>query len=211
MADEPNVAPDIQDTPNPEAPVTPDTPTPESPEIDYQQRYEALRPEFDQRNQFIAAVEGRQGPEAQEQALRQIGIDLQSDDPEPVDSSDDFFDVPDPSAEIAQLRRELAEDKAQAAQAQEHQAEAEYVEQTVAQLEQKDNLNLTDDEYNYVVNYGLTHRDEFDGRPDLEGGLAALKAVQQAGQQRYLKSKETAALAPTGSTGEPNINFRDKE
>lgn len=216
----------MADVPTPEAPessgtptIEPTTPVPGAPdgdssavpEINWEQRYNDLRPEADRRATLLADIEGRNGPERQSQALRQYAnLEIEPDDPDPVDD-EDFFNVPDPSSEIAQLKQELAEDKAQAEQARQNEAEAEYVEQTVAQLEKQDNLSLTDDEYNYVVNYGLTHRDEFDGRPDLEGGLAALKAVQQAGQQRYLKSKETAALAPTGSTGEPNINFRDKE
>ncbi len=199
MADEPTVAPDIQDTPNPEVPVSPDTPNPESTDnIDYKQRYEALRPEFDQRNQFHAAIEGRHGADAQAEALRSIGIEIDFEDPDPV--PDDFFNEPDPSEEVAQLRREMQEAQSAQAEAQAEAAEAQYIQQQVENLEAQANMKLTDEEYELVVNYGVNHL-LIPMMPDLEGALNHLRAAEQAMQENEYCSRKTAIQVPTGSTG----------
>ncbi|MGH2941062.1 MAG: hypothetical protein ACRDPE_23430 [Solirubrobacterales bacterium] len=187
-----------------------ESPQDNTPSPDWQAQYEKLRPEADRRASILSAIEGRDGPEAQAQALAQYAqIELQGDDPDPV-VEDDTFNWTDPSEEVAQLRQELEAEKATAAQQQEMAQEAEYVQQTVAGLEAQANMELTDDEYELVVNYGLSHRDSFDGRPDLEGGLNALMASQKAAQKRYLASKQSVQV-PTGSTGEPAIDYRDKD
>ena len=220
MADEP-ITPALaqeQDTPTPDpaAVATPDTPTQDapdsqdSPQINYEQRYTQLRSEFDRRNELLADIEGRRGPEAQAQALAQYAqIELESDDPEP--ELEDEFDIPDPSAEVAQIRQELAERDEVAQAAEFDRLEAEYIERTVEGLEAQDNLKLSDDEYQIVVNHGLANRDPHDGKPDLEGGFNALKAAQEAARNRYAASKDSAALAPVGATGESKIDLRDKE
>jgi hypothetical protein len=214
MADEPTVAPPVpEDTPTPEAPATPDTPdTPDSPNaIDYEQRYTELRSEFDRRNELLADIEGRRGPEAQARALAEHArIELEGDDAEP-ELEDEFDLPPDPLDEIQAIKQELAEER-EAKQAEEFdQLEAEYTEKTVEGLEGKENLKLSDAEYEIVVNYGFANRDAHDGKPDLEGGFNALKIVQEAGRKRYTASKDDAVLAPVGATGEPKIDLRDKE
>ena len=215
MADEPVVAPlATEDTPvAPEAPVTPDTPTPESPEvIDYKQRYEDLRPEFDRRNELLADIEGRNGPDRQARALQEHArIELEDEEAQAELEDEEFELPPDPSEEIAQIRQELAERDEVSQQAEFNDLEDRYITATLGDLEGKENLKLTDDEKELVRNYGLNNRDEFDGKPDLEGGFAALKASLEADRKRYMESKRNAVLAPVGTEGEKKINTRDPE
>lgn len=214
MADEPVAAPPApEDTPAvPEAPASPDTPTPESPEvIDYKQRYEDLRPEFDRRNELLADIEGRNGPERQARALQEHAR-IELEDEEALAEEDDEFELPpDPSEEIAEIRQELAERDEASQQAEFNDLEDRYITATLGDLEGKENLKLTDDEKELVRNYGLNNRDEFDGKPDLEGGFAALKASLEADRKRYMESKRNAVLAPVGTEGEQKINTRDPE
>jgi len=203
-------APD-KGTPTPEA-VEPDAPSkePDSPEeIDWKQRYEDLRPEADRRASLLADIEGRNGPERQEQALAEHArIELAEEEAEEPEEEYDL--PPDPSDEIAEVKQQLAEEREQREEAEFDNLEQEYIEKTVEGLEGNENLKLSEEDYDLVVNYGLAHRDPHDGKPDLEGGLAKLKASWEADRKRYAESKETF-VPPVGTTGEPKINLRDKE
>ncbi len=200
--------PETPAAPTTEAPANGQTESPE--EVDWKQRYEDLRPEADRRGSILADIEGRNGPERQAQALAERARIELEDDEEP-ELEDEFDLPPDPSEEIAAIRQELAERDEVAQAAEFDQLEAEYIEKTVEGLEGKENLKLSDEEYQIVVNHGLANRDSHDGKPDLEGGFAALKAAQEAARKRYAASKDEAVLAPVGATGEPKIDLRDKE
>jgi hypothetical protein len=215
MADEPAAPSVVEDTPTPAAPATPDTPiNSDSPAVPdgyiEDSRYKELQAEFTRRNELLADIEGRNGPEKQAAALAEHARIELEDDSEPVE--DDEFDLPpDPLDEIQAIKQELAQ-RDEAAQAAEFdRLEAEYVEKTVEALEEKENLKLSDAEYDAVVNHALSNRDQHDGKPDLEGGFAKLKAIQEAAQKRYLDSKNEAVLAPIGATGEPKIDLKDKD
>jgi hypothetical protein len=204
-------------TPEPGAPVTepPGTGSPsESPEdIDWKQRYEDLRPEADRRASLIADIEGRNGPDRQRQALAdhaRIELAEEEEEAEEPEFGEDEFDLRDPNEEIDAIRQELAERDERASEAEFDQLEREYTERTVEALEESENVKLSDEGYDLVVNYGLAHRDPHDGKPDFEGGFAALKAERQAANASYLQSKETF-VPPVGTEGEPKIDLRDKE
>jgi hypothetical protein len=198
--------PETQAAP-PEAPADGQSESPE--EIDWKQRYEDLRPEADRRQSLLADIEGRNGPERQAQALAEHArIELEEEGEEP--ELEDEFDLRDPIEEIDALKRERAEEQEAAKAAEFDRLEAEYTERTVEALEDKESMKLSDEEYDLVVNYGLAHRDDHDGKPDFEGGFKALKAAQEAARKRYTESKETV-LPPIGTEGEPKIDLRDKE
>ncbi len=199
----------------PEAPANGQTESPEN--IDWKQRaeemekrYNDLRPEADRRASLLADIEGRNGPERQAQALAEHArIELEEEEAE---EPDDEFDLPpDPSDEIAAIKQELAEER-EAKQAEEFdRMETEYTESTVEDLADKANLKLNDEEYEVIVNHGFANRDPHNGKPDLEGGIAKLKAIQEAARKSYAKSKDDSVLAPVGATGEPKIDLRNKE
>lgn len=204
-------APETTGTPpTPEAPETgaPDTGQSESPEIDWKQRYEDLRPEADRRASLLADIEGRNGPERQAQALAEHArIELEEEEAE---EEDEFNLPPDPNERIDALERERAEEKQRAEDAEFERLEAQYLEETVGALEDKEGIKLTDAQYDFVINKALANRDPHDGKPDVEGSFKAWKAEVEAAGQGWVKSKETV-VPPLGTEGEPKIDLRDKD
>jgi hypothetical protein len=218
MADEPAAAPaDAQDTPTPDAPEAPTQDTPEAdqqtaPSTDWEQRYNSLRPEFDRTNQLVAAARGDHGPEAQAEALRQFGIELQQEEEAQQDPYDsEFADPAEQALQKAEALEQLLAERDEQAEVQRFdQLEEEYIAATISELEAQEGLNLSEKEKKLVRNNALANRLQ-DDRPDLEGAFADLKDIQSAARDRYLKSKKTAALAPIGTAGEDKIDLRDPE
>lgn len=179
------------------------------------QRYENLRPEADRRATLLADLEGRNGPERQAQALAEHAS-VELDDEEPELEEEGEFDLRDPADEIDQIKQELAERDQRDQDAEFERLEDEYIETTVKALEKEhlsEGVELSQEEFDLVRNYGLNHRDDFDGKPDLEGGMKALLAAHEAGVKRhgkYLESKE-GVVPPIGVDGEPKVNLRDKD
>lgn len=209
-------APVVEDSPSaPEAPVSPDSPTSDSPTIPEgyveEKRFKDTQAALTEKNELLADIEGRNGPDRQARALQEHAR-IELEDEEALAEEDDEFELPpDPSEEIAQIRQELAERDEASQQAEFNDLEDRYITATLGDLEGKEDLKLTDDEKALVRNYGLNNRDEFDGKPDLEGGFAALKASLEADRKRYMESKRNAVLAPVGTEGEKKINTRDPE
>lgn len=183
----------------------------ESPEvIDWKQRYEDLRPEADRRASLLADIEGRNGPERQAQALQEHArIELEAEEEE---QEDDEFDLPpDPNEEIAKIRQELAERDEASKEAELERLEQQYCEETIEGLEGSENFKLSDEEYEFVVNRALAHRDQHDGKPDLEGSFKAFKKSILARNKGVFDSPEEPITPPLGTEGEPKIDRRDKE
>jgi|SRR5882672_3796595 len=208
------VVPEIKEAPEtgapPEAqPESPDTTDWKSKAEQAEKRYEDLRPEADRRASVLADLEGRNGPDRQSTALAEVArIELAEEEEE---EPEEDFDLPDPLEQIQAIKDELAQ-RDEAAQAAEFdQLEQNYIEKTVEDLEKAESLDLTDEEYQIVVNYGLQNRDAHDERPDLEGGLKALKASWKAAEKRLAKSATDSVLAPAGTTGEQKVDLRDKD
>ena len=190
----------------------PDAPQTETPEIDWQQRYEDLRPEADRRASLLADLTGQNGLERQAQALAEHAhIELADGTEDPEDEFDLFEDEPDPSAEIAEVRQELAERDAQVEAEGFEALEAEYCDNTVKELEGSEKFELTDDEYEFVVNRALANRDPQDGKPDLEGSFKAFKESAMTRSKNLVDGKESVTVPPIGTSGEPKIDLRDKE
>lgn len=205
----PDEAPVIeQDTPandtEPEAP-TQDTPEADDtePEIDYRQRYESLRPEFDRTNQVLAALQGRHGPEAQAEAAKMFGFEFAEDEEEESD------EIRDPSDEIAEIKRQLAERDQQAEAAQLEAAEQAWIQQELGKVAKSEDRDLTDEETDIIVGYALSNRFD-DGQPDIEGGHERLKAIYSAAQKRLVNSKR-APRPPAGVAGADAIDTSTPE
>lgn len=206
-APETGTPPEPKATP-PEAPAEGQTDSPDN--IDWKARYEDLRPEADRRASLLADIEGRNGPERQTQALAEHArIELAEEEAE--EPEEEFDLPPDPSEEIEAIKKQLAERDEAAEAAEFDQLEQDYTERTVSSLEESENMKLSDEGYELIVNYGLSHRDPHDGKPDFEGGFKALKAEREAASAAYSRSKDEAALAPVGSKGEQKVDLSDKE
>lgn len=212
MADEPVVAPAEQDTPEVEAAsAVQETPAQEqqAPQTDWEKRYNDLRPEFDRSNQMLAAARGDHGPEAQAEALRQFGIELEQDEPDYVE--DEFAD---PMEEVRRLREEITQKEAaqqEAAEAAEFdKLENEYISKTTEELEKQHGIKLTEKEKRIVRNDALANRLD-DDRPDLEGAFADLIEVHNEAVNRRVNAKTNAPKAPVGTAGEDKLDLSDDE
>ena len=212
MAEEPQ-APAVDeeqpDTPEAAAPQEDGKPAepqegsqPAAPEHDYEQRYNDIRPEYDRVNQLVAAAKGLHGPELQAQAIQELGLEFQTEEAQDEEYTD-------PEDEIQRIKEYLAEQEQSQQQQTLQQQEEEYIDSTVSEIEKRENLNLSDEEFQLVVSAALTNREQ-DGRPDLEGAFKALKGVETAAHERYLESKK-APKAPAGTAGDRQFDTSTDE
>jgi len=206
MPDEATQAPEqVQDTPPPDAPEEGNVEAPQEPNpVNWEQRYNDLRPEFDRTNQLVAAARGDHGVEAQMEALQQLGVEVaQEEDEEDEELFEDPYEAL--KGEVETVKEQLAS-KAEAEEAARfHELEREYIETTLGGLEDAENYKLSAEDKRFVTNDAKANRLE-DGRPDLEGAFALFKQRDEARQQAYLESKK-APKAPVGAAGEEQIDF----
>lgn len=208
MPDE-GLAPAEQDTPINAAPEE-GKPAEEVPAgtDNWEQRYNDLRPEFDRRNALLTAAEGQQGPEAQAQALRQLGIEVQEEEaeaePDPWEDPTERLEQRLTAQEERLTQREEAEQQAHFAQ-----LEDSYIKSTLGEIETKEGHKLSEAEARVVRNAALANRLD-DGRPDLQGAFDDLKGIRSAAAEEYRASKNTP-LPPVGSAGEEKLDTRNPE
>jgi hypothetical protein len=150
MADEPQTSPDEgQDTSLPEAPDTPDTPeSSDQADVDYEKRYNDLRPEYDRSQQLLAALEGRYGDEVQEQALQMVNLEVAGDD-EP--DEEDYEDEGDEGEGDEPMTRAEFAEYVEANQAEQDAIESQQafhvdLNDVVEQIEEAEGRTLSDEE-----------------------------------------------------------------
>jgi len=210
MPDEATQAPDeVQDTPSPDAAVEETKPAEDTqPAVDYQQRYESLVPEYTRGQQLIAAARGDHGPEAQVQALQQLGVEVQQ--AEEAAEVDEFEDPTDRLArELEAIKSQLSSKEEAEQQKQFQELERQYIDNTIGELEKSEDIKLSAEDKRFVKNDALNNRLE-DGRPDLEGAVRALKARDEARLSEYLTTKK-APKAPVGAAGEEKLDLSDPD
>jgi hypothetical protein len=217
MPDEATQAPgEVQDTPQTDAAPEVGKPAAEppangeedKPTVDFEKRYNDLRPEYDRANQLLAAARGEHGPEAQVQALQQLGVNVQQE----AEEEDDPFEDPDERTqrEVAELREKMQQREEAEEWAQFEQLEGEFVNSTLDQLEQDENLKLSSKERKWIETQGKANRLE-SGEPNLQGAFDDLKGIKSAARDEYLASKKQATKAPAGAVGEDKIDLSDKD
>jgi hypothetical protein len=207
MAEEATEAPEeTQDTPDESGPESQEetaTPATQEPEINYEQRYNDLRSEFDRRNQAFAALEGRLGPQAQAQALNAFGFDM--------DDEDDFEERDNESEEdrVARLEQWAASqqerEQFESLQAQ----EADYLTSEIEAIEKAEKRELSDQEIDLIANLAYSQRTET-GEPDVRGAYQALVGYGKSQREAYVESKK-APKAPIGSPGDEQIDTSDDQ
>lgn len=176
----------------------PDTDQPDTPEVDYESRYNDLRSEFDRRNQVIAALEGRHGPEAQAQAAQLFGFELEDED------TDD--EVPlDPDERIEKLEQHLARQQEEAEEQAFQKAEEEWLTDARSKLPEQ----VDDKEWNLIRSYAVANRLD-DGQPNVEQGYKAFEEAFGTKQERYLQTKK-APKVPIGSAGQKQVDLNDDD
>jgi len=202
-------APEVQDTPiNADAAPEEGRPAPEStdsqPAVDYQKRYDDLVPEYTRGQQLIAAARGDHGPEAQMQALQQLGVEVQQE--EEAEEDDPFEDPAERALRETQaLKAKLAEKDEQEEVARFQKLEREFIDTTLGEIEGKENVKLSKRDKHFVETAALSNRLE-DGRPDLEGAVKDLIELRNEARDGYIASKK-APKAPVGTAGEAKIDF----
>lgn len=176
----------------------------------WEQRYNDLRPEFDRRNALLTAAEGQQGPEAQAQALRQLGVEVEMAEEEEQEEDDPFEDP----AERLEKRLQAQEERLNQREEQEQEAhfqkmEEDFIEKTLDEIAGKEGVKLSARETKVIANNALANRLE-NGEPDLQGAFDDLKGIKSEAAEQYRQSKDSPA-APVGSAGEDKIDFSNPD
>lgn len=186
-------APQNEETPGIESgPEDNGTPA-ETPDIDFEQRYNDLRSEFDRRNQqyseaeqLQAALSGAAGPDAQAQVLAAFGIELEDEaDLNEFDDLDEF----DPDARIDRLEALLEDQQMAAEEEAMAEAEVEYLTEGIEALEQQEGREFSDQEIATLASIARANPDE-NGVPDLEAAHAHLTELIQDRQSAWVQSKK---------------------
>jgi hypothetical protein len=178
----------------------------ESPDVDWQERYNNLQPEYTRATQEAAQYRqiieaARQGDP---QALELLGYQVDGDEDEGDD--DEYVD---PDERINQLEQKLTE-REQAEQEEALQwAEQQWLKENVDSLLEKENAQLTEHERNLLVSHATANRFE-DGQPDIEGAFKLLKEANEAATKRYLESKKAPSV-PVGSAGSKKFDLNDDD
>lgn len=184
-------APQNEETPGIES--GPDNGTPaDSPEIDFEQRYNDLRSEFDRRNQqyseaeqLQAALSGAAGPEAQAQVLAALGIELEDDEDTGFDELDEF----DPDSRIDRLESMLEEQQMAAQEEAMAEAEVDYLTDGIEALEQQEGREFSDQEIAILASVARANPDD-NGAPDLAVAHAHLTELLNDRQSAWVQSKK---------------------
>lgn len=209
-------APVSQETPGSE--VGPDHGTPDAtPDIDFEQRYNDLRSEFDRRNQQYAEAEqleavlaGEAGPEAQAQALAAFGIELEGD--EEFDEFDEYdeLDEYDPDARIDRLESFLEEQAMAAEEEAMAEAEQEYLAEGLGILEEQEGREFSDQELETLVSIAVANPDE-QGIPDLAFAHQHLNDLIQDRQQAWVQSKRSGRVPGSGVAADKAVDLDNEE
>lgn len=208
-----------------EAPETPDTPTAdetpaveaasEAPssdtQIDWEKRYNDLRPEWDRAKTQLSEFEQYQpliqslqtDPRATIKALQeQFGDEYEDDE-------DDYEDPGERALRLIQEQQETAQQQAERERLEE--MEEQYVGEGIDALAERDNVELSD--HAQAVIYALATNDALraeDGRPDVEAAYDALRAFEKEVRDGYVASKKAPRI-PSGRPGEKSPDLSNEQ
>jgi hypothetical protein len=206
-------APQTEETPGPVSGPEDNGIPANSPEIDYEQRYSDLRSEFDRRNQQYSeaerlqvALSGQAGPDAQAQALRAFGIELEDEEADQFNELDEF----DPDARIDRLEAMLEEQQAAAEQEAYVEAETEFLTEGIESLEQSEGREFSDQEIAILASVARANPNE-NGVPDLQVAHAHLSELLQDRQSAWVESKKAARRPGSGIAAERAADLDNDE
>lgn len=208
-----------------EAPETPDTPTAdetpaveaasEAPstdtQIDWEKRYNDLRPEWDRAKTQLSEFEQYQPliQSLQNDPVATIRA-LQDQFADQFEDEDDEFE--DPGERALRMLQEQQETAQQAAERERReQLEEQYVGDGIDELAKRDNVELSD--HAEAVIYALATHDSLrgdDGRPDVEAAYDALRAFEKEVRDNYVASKKAPRI-PSGRPGEKSPDLSNDE
>lgn len=214
MADEAIEAPETPDTPTadetPAAEATSEAPSTET-QIDWEKRYNDLRPEWDRAKTQLSEFEQYQPliQSLQNDPVATIRA-LQDQFADQFEDEDDEFE--DPGERALRMLQEQQETAQQAAERERReQLEEQYVGDGIDELAKRDNVELSD--HAEAVIYALATHDSLrgdDGRPDVEAAYDALRAFEKEVRDNYVASKKAPRI-PSGRPGEKSPDLSNDE
>lgn len=216
--DEGGSAPAPADTASaPDAPAPADT-APEEPSVNWQDRYESLRPEYTRTTQRLSELETqfnaiRNDPEAQAQFLRELGYDL-------PDQDEDLTGL-DPAAQqqhelerrLAAIEQQHQQTQAQAEQAQQLAAAEAHFNQSFTELATENGGQPLDPEtQDLVVAKALTMPPDENGMPPVKEAYKVIEGFITGRQQKYAATKRTPhPFTPNGAEGTQQPDLDDPQ
>jgi hypothetical protein len=202
-----------EDTPQaPDEAASQETPAEDAPEVNWQERYENLQPEYTRATQEAAQYRqvlelARQGdPEA----LDYLGLSIAEEDDADEDDLEDFEDPND--KRIAQLEQVIAEQLQGQEQAQQQEAFQEFVDDQLAnQLATIENEygQLDDADAEFLLELAQAMPDE-NGVPDLIRAYAVDQDRLDAKREGWVSSKRSPQ-APSGASPSSQPDLDDKQ
>jgi hypothetical protein len=196
------------------APVTPDTPdtsapngTPDTQTINWEQRYNDLRPKFDQTAQEAAQLRAERerlqtDEDYQRQLLQQLGYEIE----------DPNQGAPDPTED---LRRQIAELSSWKENLTQEQLQAQQLQQINASVEEQFRSTapeLDPGTREWVETKALSMAPRDDGMPDIQGAYKAFQDWELERQKQWRASKRRAPhITPGGQQGTSAPNLDDQQ
>ena len=215
MAEEAPAVEETEDTPESPEAEAPEQGTPEAgeetqaPEVDYEKRFNDLYPELTKSQQeaaqyrrLVEAASDRNHPQHSE-ALGILGLEVGEEDTEYLDEDEEL------KQRLEALEGKLSEKDEQARQDAFQQAEADFLDEKISELEKRENREFSDHEVQLLVSAATANRAD-DGEPQIGAAFEILKNVLDTNREAYLKSKRTAQ-APTGASASQSIDMDDRE
>lgn len=197
----------VQDTPEapeeggPEQGIPADKPE----SVDWEKRYNDLRPEFDRQNQRVSQLEEFYGqladPETQADALRALGLELDAEEEEEYQDPEEVL-----AKRLEGVESYLTQQQEQAQEAELLELENQFVEMSISEIE-KEHGSLSDQEKELLEGLADIYRDD-DGLPDMAAAYERFVSATKAAQDRYLASKK-ADKPDLGITGTEKVNLND--
>ena len=190
------------------------TPAQESEEVDYAQRYNDLRPEFDRRSQELSemkqiqeALSGQAGPEAQAAALQRYGIELEADE-EPDEG--EYYDESDPEVRIERLEQTLTEQQEVAEAQQMAEAENDFLVEGIEALEGQEGREFSEDEIAVLASVARANRTDT-GAPDLAAAHEHLTAMKNSLQKEWVESKKANRQPGSGIAAQEAVDMSNPD
>lgn len=196
--------------PQPAAPGT--TTEPAAPAVDYEQRYNDLRPQYDRTNtelqQYRQVIEGlgSEDPAVREWAAAQLGLELQQEQQE---EQDQFTAL---AAQVAQLQEQLQQSQQQSQQ----DAVTAYVEQyTQVALDALDGLDDAEKAWVLRAAVALPPVESPEGVPvpDVASAMREFEEFIGAQKQSWAQTKRAPRPPASGSsaTEAPNLDEMSRQ
>jgi len=189
----------------PQVPVEPGPGEPGTPGVDYQKRYDDLRPQYDKTYQELQAERQwkeavRNDPEARAQFLQELGYVIEEEPGEvlsddPVEALRQEFST---LKEQWQAEQQAAAEQQQLAQAM--QAGEAHIAQEFNQISRTD---LTDEDQAWIISRALSLPADQAGLPDIKTAFKEFEAFEERRMKQWAASKRTThRVSPSGGAGE---------